>query len=111
MACAITVKYKGFDRYKVQRADYKGGRDTDRWKPITIQRDSFHYLQRDRERKGLEPLPFTDSKEYALYLYLTQVSEGMIDKSWFGQWVRAFLSEDVTVFTLIDETRIVTIGE
>jgi len=112
---AITVKWIGptnhkTDRFKVQRADYKRGRDPDRWKPITISCDSFHYLQRDRERKGLEPLPFTDGKEYALYLYLTQVCEGMTDKPWFGQWVRAFLSDDVTVYTLIHETRIVTIG-
>jgi len=113
---AITVKYIGQtdkrpDRYKVQRADYNRNRDTDRWKPITISRTAFWHLQHDRKHKGLEPLPFRDSKEYALYLYLNQVSEGMTDKSWFGQWVRAFLSEDVTVYTLIHDTRIVTIGE
>ena len=116
MACAITVKWIGPtnhkpDRYKVQRADYNRNRDTDRWKPITISCAAFHELQYDRKYKGLEPLPFKDSKEYALYLYLTQISEGMTDKSWFGQWVQAFISEDVTVFTRIHDNRIVTIGE
>ena len=112
---AITVKWIGPtatkpDRLKVQRADYNRERDPDRWKPITISCYEFGYRQANRKRRGLEPLPFKDSKEYALHLYITQISEG--DKSaWFGQWVRATLSEGVTVFTLIHDTRIVNIGE